>query len=169
MKKDVFIFSKREFEDTMKRFEIYDSNVEKYENIAFISILCPTDYDTNELFLDVFSDNEHWFKNEHQNVLNIDFWDIEKEIEYGNGKVLKPFTPEQADEILNFIDKNQGKEFLIHCHAGISRSSAVAYFIRDYYEWVNKELFDRRYKGNKYPNQCVFTLLKKAFEKKYYV
>jgi predicted protein tyrosine phosphatase len=164
--KDIFIYSKNEFEHKMKELKITDENVlEHFENYAFISILCPNL--ATEGMVEEFIENEHWFKENHDNVLNIDFFDIEQDIVDIDG-LLKAITSEQANEIVEFIEKNQNKVFHIHCHAGISRSSAVAYFIRDYYEFVNKELFDRRYTGKKFPNQKVFSELKRAFERKHY-
>lgn len=150
----------------MSKRGISDDNVHEYDDCAFISILCP-DIEEKYLIPDIFSDNEHWFKKVHDNVINLDFWDIEKDVEYKGG-LLKSFTPEQADKIIAFIEKNNDKHFLIHCHAGISRSSAVAFFIRDYYNWVDKYEFDNRYRGRKAPNQKVFIELKNAYERKYY-
>jgi len=151
-KKDIIIYSQKDFEDVMYRLDIRDENVKNFEKrLAFISILEPR--------------CGHWFKSNHENVLNIDFYDLETDIEEMGYKAI---TPEQADEIIDFIEKNQEKQFHIHCHAGLSRSAGVAWFIRDYYDWVDKEKFDRNYKGRKFPNQKVFMELKRAYERKYY-
>lgn len=40
----------------------------------------------------------------------------------------------QAKAMFNFIKENDGKHFLVHCFAGMSRSAAVAKFINDYYD-----------------------------------
>lgn len=40
----------------------------------------------------------------------------------------------QAKALFEFIKKNEGKTFLVHCFAGVSRSAAVAKFINDYYD-----------------------------------
>jgi predicted protein tyrosine phosphatase len=162
---DVLISSKKEFERNLSHLD--DIKVEKCTGSAFISILCPKIKEINDSLPDIFSDNEHFFKENHSNVLNIDFWDIDEEINTNKGKLL-PFTLEQAREIINFIENNHHKDFYIHCHAGISRSAAVGYFIRDYYDWIDKERFDKLYSGTKSPNVCVYSLLKKAYEEKHY-
>lgn len=40
----------------------------------------------------------------------------------------------QAKEIVQFIADNEGKFFIVHCFAGVSRSAAVAKFINEYYD-----------------------------------
>lgn len=32
----------------------------------------------------------------------------------------------------NFVEQHKEKDFIVHCDAGISRSSAVAFFIKDF-------------------------------------
>jgi len=53
-------------------------------------------------------------------VLELKFWDIEKPIGTCN-----PISPEQGKELFDFIIKNQNKRFLVHCHAGMSRSAGI--------------------------------------------
>jgi len=53
--------------------------------------------------------------------IGLKFWDIEEQI--GN---YSPISTLQAEEIRDFIVKNQDKKFLIHCMAGQSRSAGVA-------------------------------------------
>lgn len=74
------------------------------------------------------------------------------------------FDETQAAEILDFIkaidpDKDS---LLIHCHAGISRSSAVGYFIMDYFN-LNYDKFCR---DNPYicPSQHILKTLRKVNE-----
>lgn len=59
-------------------------------------------------------------QNQFKDVLNIQFWDMEEQI--GN---YKPINKEEATIIRNFIINNKDKNFVIHCEAGISRSSGV--------------------------------------------
>jgi len=40
----------------------------------------------------------------------------------------------QAKKLFDFIKENEGKDFIVHCFAGVSRSAAVAKFINDYYD-----------------------------------
>ena len=56
-----------------------------------------------------------------KDTLEMKFWDIEEGI--GN---YNPITDEQGLEIREFIEKNKTSKFLIHCHAGMSRSAGVA-------------------------------------------
>lgn len=54
----------------------------------------------------------------------------------------KHFTKEMAQEILEFVDSNKSKvACIIHCHAGLSRSVAIAEFLTKYTEgtlWYSK-------------------------------
>lgn len=59
-------------------------------------------------------------QNQFKDVLNIQFWDMEEQI--GN---YKPINKEEATIVRNFIINNKDKNFVIHCEAGISRSSGV--------------------------------------------
>jgi len=56
-----------------------------------------------------------------KDVFEIKFWDIEEQI--GN---YKPITNKQGKEIRDFIESNKNSKFIIHCHAGMSRSAGVA-------------------------------------------
>jgi predicted protein tyrosine phosphatase len=63
-----------------------------------------------------------------ENVLRVSFSDVCSEISY-QGQVRRPIGPKQIGEILDFIQMNLGKHFLVHCAAGVSRSSAVCLFL----------------------------------------
>jgi len=56
-----------------------------------------------------------------EDVLEIEFWDTE----YLEGSYAT-LNESQAKTIAQFILKNKHKRFLIHCHAGMSRSAGVA-------------------------------------------
>lgn len=43
--------------------------------------------------------------------------------------IFKPMTPEQGLKILDFININKGKDFIIHCAAGVSRSAAICLYL----------------------------------------
>jgi predicted protein tyrosine phosphatase len=49
--------------------------------------------------------------------------------------ILTVFSPEHAEAIVRFVRAEAGRVegILVHCHAGISRSAAVAKFIADTY------------------------------------
>ncbi len=125
-------------------------------DIAFISII------GSEHGRNVFIGNErtHWFKEKHENVLNLEFDDVEVEFEYKGGVIL-PISEEQAKETFDFIEYNLGKDFLIHCKAGISRSAAVGRFIVEMYDGYET---DNDYT---FANVDVLAKLKRQFRKKY--
>ena len=134
----------------MNHFSITDDNVEERDLVAFISI-----NDTGK---------DSYFKRNHKNVLTLHFDDVDKDGEtsptnYGDTKA---FSEDQANEIIEFIKKNSGAEdFIVHCHAGISRSGAVGRFINDYLGG-DKELFERM-NPRIVPNGRVLELLNKFF------
>ena len=60
------------------------------------------------------------------------------------------FTPEVAQSIIDFVEKTdrEGRELIIHCWAGISRSGAVAKWINEHFEynivyWNNYKDYNR--------------------------
>lgn len=70
--------------------------------------------------------------------LKISCWDCVEEAVDVLGDVYLPPTKEQAAEIVNFILQNRGKNFIINCAAGISRSGAVCAFLEKNlgYDWT---------------------------------
>ena len=116
-----------------------DNNIP--EDSAFISIIgtkeCREEYEV------------HWFKEDHDNVLNLEFDDISIEELTWNECKFTGITKEQAVRCVNFIDNNIGRNFYIHCKAGKSRSQGVVRFILDMY----KEDYETRKN-----NPCVFPI-----------
>ena len=78
-------------------------------------------------------------------------------------------TEKQADQCIEFLEKNKGKIFYIHCKAGISRSGAFGRFIFDFYnqDKVYKEEEFEKDNSHIRPNSHVLRLLKRAFYKKH--
>lgn len=68
-----------------------------------------------------------------------------------------------AEKIVNFVKRNQNvNEIIVHCVAGISRSSGIAAAIMEYFEQDENEIF----MNDKYfPNMTCYTRVKEAFEK----
>jgi len=64
--------------------------------------------------------------NEWENLIQVKFDDIKKEVKH---YVL--FNNFHAKLIIDFIEttKNKVGGYIVHCHAGVSRSGAVAHFI----------------------------------------
>lgn len=111
------------FDTGCKEREINDDTVEKWQNQAFIEIHGDTDKD------------KFTFRKSHDNVHQSVFDDVLEDMPYEDldGNTLGPnfvtMSDIQAKEMAEFILKNRDKNFLVHCHAGISRSGAVAQFI----------------------------------------
>lgn len=137
-----YIFSKRLFDNYMREHGICDTNLPS--DMAVVSI--------GEL-----EESEHYFQDSTQ-VLNIDFWDVnDYEVEG-----VKGLTDEQAETIHDFISNNIGKDFYIHCRAGVSRSQAVARFLHDIHGYETISVAQ----NGAFPNQHVLSLLKKLHDKK---
>jgi len=70
------------------------------------------------------------------------------------------FTDEQAKQIIDFVEKNKERKIIVHCDAGISRSSGVAAAILRHYTGSDDAIFNnRRYA----PNMFVYYRLLKNY------
>lgn len=145
--KKVFCYSYCEFCKLMEDNGWNDNNLPT--DIAFISIGSGRP-----------KDNEpHYFKENHDNVINLDFDDItDYTLEGWIG--VKGMSDEQAQELLEFIENNVGKHFYVHCSAGVSRSQAVCRFIVDTYDEYCEESL-RKDNPCLYPNVHVLSLLRR--------
>ena len=97
-------------------------------------------------------------------ILRLRFDDIDKEI--NNHKL---FTVQDAKQILNFVQKTIASVdfFVVHCHAGISRSAGVAAALSKIYNQNDSYIFNC---GKYCPNMFVYkTILTEYFSnrKKY--
>jgi predicted protein tyrosine phosphatase len=149
----ILAISKREFEDIMIKKGLDDDNIETKTDVCSISITDPDEGD------DVY---EHHFKCDHQNVLNLKFGDVSKDIttEYG---LCNAMSKEQAKTLYEFIKKNRHIErWVVHCTMGISRSAAVSMFINDFLHG-DKEQF-KRDNPHISPNPHVYRLLYNEYE-----
>lgn len=155
----VSVFSNVEFNSIMQANHWDDDNLP--DDIAFISI-CDPGYEEPELGL------FHWFKKDSDSVINLDFYDIESYFLPGNGKVrVNGLSDEQAESLLNFIEKNLGKNFYIHCAAGVSRSQGVAKFITDIYNELYPKSSLREDNPCYFPNPHVVSVLKHLWYEKH--
>lgn len=95
------------------------------------------------------------YKNEK---LVLHFWDVNEPIPIIGGGMAHPINEEQAAQILNVLD---GREVVVHCRAGRSRSAAVAKFAEERlgYEWTTKD------KPDLIPNLEVLTNLRRGQKK----
>jgi len=119
------------FDDTMRRKGYRDDNPPP-DNVAVISICCCDEIKKNYLEAVKHETDEHWFKEDHRNVLNVEFDDIhqsEQATEFGTARGI---TAETARRIVAFVKDNvDADEWFIHCRAGRSRSVATAHVVGD--------------------------------------
>ena len=161
-KKIVEVYPHYVFEEECKIDKLDDTNVEENKDWAFIDIV-GTD-ECQKYFLK--EEMPHYFKENHSNVLNLEFDDLEMDYEW-NGHVFKPLSDKQAEELVEFIENNLGRNFRVCCRAGISRSQAVGVFLCDMYPdyfWPHNEqhgLF------RDHINQDVLRKLKRVFYAKH--
>jgi predicted protein tyrosine phosphatase len=155
----IIILPKTRFKQFLETYNINEINVEKFNKIAFISIIEP--------------DGLVIFEKDYLNFITLQIWDIEEEIEYNN-KILKPMNKDQADKIIKFIMKHiyNVNSFIIHCSAGISRSGAIGVFILDYLQSreYSRERIERFkiINPNILPNRYILNLLNKTIRKETY-
>ncbi len=90
-------------------------------------------------------------KNQFRDILELEFYDYDK-IERNN---LKYFNIKHFTQIINFFEQHKNCDnMVIHCDAGVSRSSSIAifwYLFKNEKEKANKIFKDSRY----YPNQAI--------------
>lgn len=126
-----YVYPHKWFDTIMKGNNWNDDNIP--ENAAFISICCLPEIKHGYLEEIKHETDEHWFKENHDNVLNIEFDDIvteKAETPYG---IAYGMSDDNAKKIIEFIDKNKEKQnWYLHCRSGRSRSVATGMFIKKY-------------------------------------
>lgn len=87
--------------------------------------------------------------------LKISFWDTTEIVQDVLGGEYLPPSKQDAAKIVDFLVKNRGKNFIVNCKAGISRSAAICKFLEECfgYEWESGKERAR-------PNGLLFDLLK---------
>ena len=127
-----------------------------YEKVWFISIV---DYGHPKIML--AAEDTICFEFDDYDLQTIgDFYDPEWEkFELASGPM---FTAPEARRMITFIErvhKDSRRGLLaVHCHAGVSRSGAVAKFVQETYK-LNEDTFYKM-NCNIEPNQFVLKLLK---------
>jgi len=158
------VLSHNLFDDHMREMGLSDSNVEN-TNMVFISIIGTQE--CLKYYLDE-EDTKHYFK-DHSNVLNLDFDDISSDVNY-NGHIFKTMTMKQAEDAVDFIEKNISDKIdtvFIHCRAGMSRSRAFAEFICRYCQENSVDAdYEERNDYVMVLNQGVLRRLSHAYHKK---
>ena len=101
----VKVYSHIVFDNYCKDHHITDDNVEtEHNDTAFISIIC-TD-DVQKYYLG--EEEHHWFKQNHSNVLNLEFDDVTHDINWKDFTA-HAITDKQAQQIVEFIENNLDK------------------------------------------------------------
>jgi predicted protein tyrosine phosphatase len=109
---------------------VREGNIENPHNWAFISIQEPVE--TEHL--------DYVFHETAPRVLVAKFYDIDMPVRDVKSKeMIHPIDDEEVKRIVNFVEMNKHKHFLIHCTMGIHRSGAVATFIHEYLTERGKE------------------------------
>jgi predicted protein tyrosine phosphatase len=141
----IYIVPKIQFEAILKNNKIDDTNVDTFKDYCFICI----NQSTGTYF------HEPILKEEHYNVLNLWFDDVEADMMLEG---IKAFSYSDAEKIIEFLDNNKKVKILIvHCSAGISRSGAVGTFALDYLNG-DKEFF-KNTNPHILPNNRVMRML----------
>ena len=65
-------------------------------------------------------------------VLRVHFTDITAD-EKDKGVTYRPIQDQDAHAIIKFVKEHKDKNFIVHCAAGVSRSSAVCFYIHTIY------------------------------------
>lgn len=138
----LYCYSHKAFRDKLLSEQWCDSTLPS--NAAFICIGCTPDcQDYMGGMFGLFDKFD--LSDDNDNVLNVRFDDIDCESKSVQDSILENryhritgISYQIARQIVEFINKNIGKDFYIHCNAGKSRSQAVVRFILDTYkdrEW----------------------------------
>lgn len=94
---------------------------------------------------------------------NIKWTPIELEI----NKTVYGMSENDSVKMFDFLDKNIGKNIMVHCAAGVSRSQGVVRFLLDCYPDIYTEKDTNPNNPCRIPNLYVTSLLKRRFYEKY--
>lgn len=103
-------------------------------------------------------------KNNVIDILRLSFLDADcpndKDV-YGRiAKEDELMSDEQANQIVDFVEKYSDYLIIVHCDAGISRSSAIAAAILKHYTGDDSDIFNSRWYA---PNMWCYYKVLKAF------
>lgn len=95
-----------------------------------------------------------------KDLLQLNFHDI-VDINDHNFPELVIFNESLAKQTFDFLTKNIGNNFIIHCDAGMSRSVAIGAFLRDFFNYDVK--FNGKATDDRYKNVLVYNLLRRQY------
>ena len=97
-------------------------------------------------------------------ILRLEFMDVDRPGDndvYGNPTTISDLMSDRdAKTVVDFVERYKDKRILVHCDAGISRSSAVAAAILKHYTGDDSMIFDSRWYN---PNRWVYRKVLEAF------
>ena len=168
-------------------------SIEIYSREEFDKFISNNGINNNICYIGIISSNDDYteyplFKYKYKfgnNIImmfdDIDLFGLEKMFPE-NGPYNSVFNKFQASHLFDFILKNINKsKFIIHCDAGISRSTSVGLFISKMFDYINyfknmsitfKDIpiklscyvkFLNQYAFRKHPNKMVVKLLTEQF------
>lgn len=85
-------------------------------------------------------ENLHPLKISGDRILRVKFTDTTHAFEH-KGRKFSPLDGNTAHTIINFLHQNHSRNVIVHCHAGISRSSAICMFLHLAYGHELKDNF----------------------------
>ena len=137
-------------------------------DVAYISISASKEC-ALEHFYDM-SEVDHYLP-DADNVLNLNFDDITEDFTFknvfGEDVTYHAMSEEQAQQTIEFIEKNKINNIIIHCRAGQSRSQAICRAIYDCYGDVYEPNRFNTYNPCETPNPDVLAKVKRAYYEKY--
>jgi len=115
----------------MKSAKLTATNISRGDAVKFES------FGSDTAVISISSPGYNYFDYEqivqHSNMLRMEFADINKErreVEFDNKTItLYGMNDNQARIVVNFIEENKDKNFIVHCDAGVSRSAAICLYI----------------------------------------
>lgn len=153
MIKDVEVMSCQNFKANLPRLE-------SYPNIAAISIRQSVGHPVGD---------DYALAPDSPKFLSLFFDDCGPAFHtcgFDNWEGQKPFTEEQAKQVLDFVEQLPEDTLLwVHCQAGISRSGAIGSFISANYTNVNQAGWSAKHSWIR-PNSHVYSLLRREMYKR---
>lgn len=109
------------------------------------------------------ANNKFLIPENHERLIRLTFGDVSEDVVVWKGVEFKGITDEQAKELYQFCNKYRDKNFIVHCTAGISRSSAICLFLAVCYDHTLKDNFFKLSSPN---SRVLYKLLNALYEDK---
>ena len=160
LKNNVIVVSKYDFPELVDACK----SLRDDDRTAYISI----EHSDNCLKYLLNDKKEHYLQSSN-NVFNVEFDDILEDFDYEPplNHWFYAINENQAKDMVDFIENNIGKDFIIHCRAGKSRSQGVCRFILDCYPEQYCTCAANLINPCVSPNSEVVRMLKRAFYEKH--